>query len=105
MNNTKLEAEEAGVSPRNLIILNDFQKTKEFLNKNLGEINKETIQGALEDRKMAHWVAKGQVSPFYVLLCPYIDLGDRINIYFGRDFSIYKITEEVKNLYQEIFSD
>lgn len=91
-------------------VCSSLKKSREFFEKNTGHPpTYEDIQIALKDHAMVRWVTLGRVSPYYILLSPWISKaleGKDWGEVFLFDLSVYQdsITEEVRKYFRQEFS-
>ena len=94
--------EDLKLTPQIENIQRDLLKTKKFL----GDPSKEQVQQWLADKKLQEWIATSKISPYYVLLHPLVVEcleGQSITQVFERDLSVYKISDDIKSLFNTIF--
>lgn len=84
-------------------------RTKKFLFEKFdGQPSLDQIKSVVQEFLIVKWLTLGKISPYYVLLSPFISNSiDKLSFeeYFMFDLSIYtsSITEEVKNLFSKEF--
>lgn len=109
INNSKLTVEDANPIAPFYKVISALKSTKAFLEKKFEHhpsIN--DIKSAMSDHSLVKWVTMQRVSPYYVLLSPWIKniLEDKNwEDVFLFDLSVYKrsITDEVKSEFNNIF--
>lgn len=72
----------------------ELQNTKKLIGDDLPEL--------MKNRKLHEWLATGKISPYFIILHPFFE-GKDINKLLERDLSIYKITDEVRNIFKDIY--
>lgn len=104
----KLEEKNA-ILPQNKInnaILSDIDRTKKFIFEQCkGEVSKEKIVNFINQGKFVLWTAKGNVSPYYVVMSPFFENIDIKNMTGNSSLSVIKekITKEIKNYFESEF--
>jgi hypothetical protein len=98
--------EELEVNPS--LVLVELNRTKKFLIKELGDPPKyEKLESKIKDLSFIRWVTVGKVSPYYVLLSPFVKrfCGDEYEEMFLFDFDVYKgnINDEVVSYFNKEF--
>jgi hypothetical protein len=93
--------EELKIQPAIENLRTELQNTKKFLDKQEGE-----LKDWLKTRKLHEWLAADKISPYFFILSPLVAEcleGKILNEAFGRDLSVFQITDEIRNLFKEIF--
>lgn len=97
-------ADDLKLIPQIESVKRDLLRTKKFL----GEISEEKVQQWFADKKLQEWIAINKISPYFILLHPMVQaflVGKSINKVFERDLSIYKISDEIKTVFAEVYQD
>jgi len=99
--------EELDVNPS--LVLVELNRTKKFLTKELGDPPKyEKLEDKIKDLTFIRWVTVGKISPYYVLLSPFVKklCGNEYEEMFLFDFDVYKqnVCQEVKEYFKENFA-
>lgn len=99
-------SEEKGANKANVILVKfDLQDTRKFLVSKLGEnYNKQDIIILLQDRTLIGWTTLGKVSPYYLVLSPF--LRDVLKIEdFSMDLNVYReqSSNEVESVFKDLF--
>ena len=108
-NESKYEQTSGGSIKINLSLVSaDLKNSKKFLDEKLPNYTKIEIKDALRDRVMVGWITLGKVSPYYVMLSPYVKeaLGGReFDETFSFNLGSYKdmLDEDVEKIFKEIF--
>lgn len=87
----------------------ELEQTKTFLAQKLGSLTKEAISIAIKDHSFIKWVSMKRVSPYFVLLSPWVSEaieGKQWDDVFLYDLSDYKmkINSDIEKLFKEIFN-
>jgi len=98
--------EELEISPS--LALVELSRTKKFLIQELGDPPKiERMDEKIKDLSFVRWVTVGKVTPYYVLLSPYIKklLGEDFEDVFLFDFDVYRrmICNEIEEYFKKEF--
>lgn len=107
--NTKQSVEEVKITAAQPKIITALESTKKFLISKFGkEPTYEDIESSIKNNSMVRWVAMQRVSPYYILLSPWVAkmFQDRSwDDVFLFDLSVYKdsINEEVIKKFKEVF--
>lgn len=105
--NCALTDTEVGVLTPESVIKSDLLATKKFFIEIYNGVpNFDNIQRNIYDRMMIKWVTLGKVSPYYILLSPFVHkICDNIEEIFKFDPKIYKtsITPNVKTYFEQEF--
>ena len=102
--------EAATVVAPNTKVANDLKSTKKFLAEKFKQVPTfEQIEQALKDHTMVRWVTIDRVSPYYILLSPWVSrcLDGRTFIeVFLFDLNVYEssITPQVRDLFRQEFN-
>jgi len=91
------------------LALVELSRTKKFLIQELGDPPKiERMENKIKDLSFVRWVTVGKVTPYYVLLSPFIKklLGENLEEVFLFDFDVYRrvICEEVQEYFNKEFN-
>lgn len=95
----------------NIFMENELKRTKQFFEKTYGRLpTYAQIDQAMHDHTMIRWVTMARVSPYYILLSPYVKKslgGSTLNEVFLFDLGVYEgsITPEIKAVFQKMFSE
>ena len=98
------------VTVPNSRVINDLKHTKEHFIKKFGGVPTfEQVQQALKDHTMVRWVTMDRVSPYYILLSPWVSrcLNGRTFIeVFMFDLAVYEnsITPQVREYFKQEFA-
>ena len=113
---SKKVTETSGSEPMKVVsssarVINDIKRTKNFLIEKFGgPPTLVQIAQALKDHTMVRWVTFNKVSPYYILMSPYVSkcLNSKTFIeVFMFDLKVYEdsITDNVRAIFQEDFPD
>jgi hypothetical protein len=89
-------------------VLMQLRKDKKFLEGKLGlEPSLETITAALQDRRIVKWVTLSRLSPYYLLLSPFVQETKDYKSMFATDLGVHSnsITEKVKTEFKNLFPE
>lgn len=93
----------------NPMIESELIRTKKFFfEKYDRDPNYQQIHQAMHDHTMIRWVTIDRVSPYYILLSPYVTRsleGRGLESYFLFDLSVYResITPEIEDIFRKVF--
>lgn len=90
------------VSTTNPKIIAEIDRTKKFLFERCeGEVSIDKINGFINNGIFKFWVASGKVTPYYVLLSPFIKTSDELLSGLGSSAGVFrdKLTTEVKDYF------
>jgi hypothetical protein len=86
-----------------VLINQQLINTKNFLEKE-GVVTKDLVHLMIDNGKFKEWFKLEKISPYYLMLSPFVkSYNKNLNEIFDKDFTIYKISEEIEQFFKEIF--